>query len=228
MMENRPSVAKLRLLMLSGLLGSICMAASDWLMIWGDTTFEGKLAWLTLGTAQIDPGRNALALALAFPAVLLYCAALFGVRHFLTDAPSRRVYTALTAVGMLPWLSLHLFYVMIFYLFGWMNRAGEPALALAACEALFGQFSWLIPVSEVLMLLPFLYLLGAVFWRRSVFPRAMALNNPLLLFVAFKVICGLLPDVPFRLAFLNGLMSESMAVWFIVFLAAMSRAAVRR
>ena len=31
----------------------ICFGGGDWLMMYGDPTFEGNLKWLTLGTAAI-------------------------------------------------------------------------------------------------------------------------------------------------------------------------------
>ena len=201
-----------------GMLGCILMGGSDWLMIYGDTAFEGNLAWLTRGVAAIPAWRNALALALAFPAVLLYSAALFGIRRFIPPDKQRCTYTGLTAIGLLPWLSLHLFYVMILYLFQWMTAQGQTTLGLAAGEALVAQFAWIIPVSEVLMLLPFIYTFILTIRHKTIFPAAMAVNNPLLIYIVLKLFTMVVPDAPWRLAFTNGLMSESMLLWFLVFL----------
>ena len=206
-----------------GLLGCVLMGGGDWLMIYGDTAYKGNLAWLTAGAAGIPAWRNALALAMSFPAILLYCAALLGIRHCIPPDRQRRVYAGLTVVGMLPWLCLHLFYVMILYLFQWMTAQGEEMLGLAAGEALVAQFSWIIPVSEGLMLLPFLYFFLVIVQHKTVFNRAMAVNNPLLIYVVLKVLTMAVPDAPWRLAFTNGLMSESMLVWFAVLLIALAR-----
>lgn len=46
------------------------------------------------------------------------------------------------------------------------------------------------------------------------FPRWMALRNPLIFYALLKLVTMLMPDSAFRLAFANGLMSESMALWF--------------
>ena len=222
-MKCECSNRQLRGYLLCGLLGCLLMGGSDWLMIYGDTAYEGSLAWLTLGVAQIPPERNALALLLAFPAVVLYAVALFAVRVFFTQEGDRKWYSALTALGLTPWLCLHLFYVMILYAFGWLQSSGQTELSYALCEAMFGQFSWVVLVAEVLMLLPFLFLLVQVFRGRSVFPRVMGLNNPLLLYVVLKLLTGLMPDVPARLAFTNGLMSEAMFLWFLVFLGTLGK-----
>ena len=205
-------------LLLWGMLGTILLATGDWLMIYGDTTAEGNLAWLTVGVAQIPAWRNAAAMVVAFPAIICYAVALYGIRHVLLEEKQRTVYTALTAVGMLPWLCLHLFYTMLLYLFAWMNAQGETTLAHAACEALVGQLGWLIPVSEVLMLLPFFYLFYVFVRGNTCYKRVMALNNPLIWYVVLKSITMLLPDAPFRLAFTNGLMSEAMFIWFLLLL----------
>ena len=37
----------------SGILGCLCFGAGDWLMMYGDPTYAGKLKWLTIGTASI-------------------------------------------------------------------------------------------------------------------------------------------------------------------------------
>ena len=210
------------LYLLCGLAGCLLMGGSDWLMIYGSTACQGQLAWLTEGVALIPAGQNRLAMLLAIPAVVLYLLALLGVRHFLHDLPAQRIYTGLTALGMTPWLCLHLFYTMILFLFAWLRGRGETELAFAACEALFAHFVWLVPVCEVLMVLPFLYLLFAFATGRTDYSRWLALNSPLLLYVVLKLISGLLPDVPARLAFVNGLMSESMALWFLILLLALA------
>ena len=215
-MLHQVSHKPLRRALLCGMLGCLLLGASDWLMIYGDTAYEGSLAWLTAGVAQIPPGRNALALGLSFPAVVLYAAGLIGLGRLLAPAQRRR-YLALNTVGMTPWLALHLFYVMILFLFGWLHREGQPQLAFAACEALFGQFAWVVVLSEVLMLLPFLYLFGLLAAGRTGFPRWMCLNNPLVFYLLLKALTLVLPDVPARLAFVNGLMSEAMLLWFLVF-----------
>lgn len=208
------------LYLLCGMVGCLLMASSDWLMIYGNTAAQGALAWLTEGVAQIPAWRNTLAMVLAFPAVVCYLIALLGVRHFLRDLPAQQLYIRLTALGMTPWLCLHLFYTMILFLFGWLRGQGELNLALSACEALFGHFAWLVPAADVFMVLPFLYLLFAFVTDRTAYPRWVALNNPLVIFAVLKLLTGFLPDVPARLAFLNGLMSESMLIWFLVFLLA--------
>ena len=125
-----------RVLFLLGMAGAGLLAASDWLMIYGDPSYQGTLAWLTAGVAAVSPGRNAFAMAISFPAVLLYCFGLFAVRFFLSGR-TRKTYCALTVAGVTPWLCLHLLYVMILYLFSWLMGQGQTRMAYAACEALF-------------------------------------------------------------------------------------------
>ena len=214
-MERQISKKRLIVLLALGMAGCVFMAASDWLMIYGDPTYSGALPWLTEGVAQMPPGRNALALALAFPAVVLYCFGLFAVRFFLSGERRKR-YCALTALGLTPWLCIHLFYVMILYLFAWLHGRGEAELAFASCEALFAHFSWLIPAAEVLMVLPYLYLLILTAAGKTALPRVALLNNPLVLFGVLSVVKSLLPNTAWKLAFTNGLMSEAMFLWFLI------------
>ena len=42
----------------AGLLGCFCFGGGDWLMMYGNPTFEGKLKWLTIGTAAIPQWRQ--------------------------------------------------------------------------------------------------------------------------------------------------------------------------
>ena len=53
---------------------------------------------------------------------------------------------------------------------------------------------------------------------RTVFPRWMAFTNVLILYGVLKGISLLMPVSAFRLGFTNGLMSESMIVWFGIML----------
>lgn len=208
------SKRKTKLALLCGLLGCLCFGAGDWLMLYGNTAYQGSLSWLTVGAAEIAPWRNALAMALAFPGILLYGMALFAIAAYLKEERQRTIYRYLTAFSLTPWLALHLFYIMILYAFAWMSGNGYEAAALPVSEALFRHLSWLVIVSEALMLPPYLYWLWMLARGSSVFPKGMALSNPLLFYVLLKLLTMLMPDSALRLAFTNGLMSESMLLWF--------------
>ena len=200
--------------MLCGMLGCLCYGGGDWLMMYGDPTHAGSLIWLTAGTAQIPLWRYNLAMALAFPGILLYGVALFAVETYILTEKERKIYHYLNAFGLTPWIALHLFYIMILVLFAWLNTNGFAADALTICEGLFRCLSWLVPVSEALMLPVFLYWFYLQITGKTVFPKAMAFTNVLILFGLLKLISGLLPVSAFRLGFTNGLMSESMILWF--------------
>ena len=64
------------------------------------------------------------------------------------------------------------------------------------------------------MLPPYLYWGWLLLRAKSIFPKWMALLNPLVFYGALKLLTLLMPDAPFRLAVTNGLMSESMVLWF--------------
>ena len=69
--------------LLCGMLGCLCYGGGDWLMMYGDPAHAGALIWLTAGTAQIPLWRYNLAMALAFPGILLYGIALFAVETYI-------------------------------------------------------------------------------------------------------------------------------------------------
>ena len=116
---------KQKLALLCGLLGCLCYGGGDWLMMYGDPGHAGALIWLTNGTAQIPLWRYDLAMALAFPGILLYGIALFAVETYIRGDKERKVYHYLNAFGLTPWIALHLFYIMILVLFSWMNANGR-------------------------------------------------------------------------------------------------------
>ena len=209
---------QLTILLSLGILAAVLLASSDYLMIYGDTTYESKLVWLTLGVAQIPEERNAIAMLIAFIAIIFYCFGIFGVRHLFKDAKAAKNYTALSIVGLTPWLCLHLFYVMILFNFAWLMHNTDSTIAYSLCEATFNQFAWLIPLAEVIMLLPYVYIFVEIVRSKTNLTKIMAINNPILIFIVLKLISSLLPDIPFRLAFINGLMSEAMIVWFLVYI----------
>lgn len=183
--------------------------------MYADPTFEGNLKWLTLGTAAIPQWRYNLAMLLAFPGVILYGAALFAVQEYITDEKKKKVYHYLNAFGLTPWIALHLIYVVILSLFAWLNNNGFSGEALLICESLFTNFAWLIPVSEGIMLPVFIYWFYVQITGNTVFKKGMAFTNVLLIFGILKVIAMLMPQSAFRIAFTNGLMSESMIIWFL-------------
>ena len=215
-MKKEISNKKITVFLIIGIIGCILMGAGDWLMIYGNTSYGGNLSWLTIGVAEIEPWRNSLAMFLSFPAVIFYSIALFAIKHFFTDGSAGKIYTSLTAVGLTPWLCIHLLYVVIMYVFSWLFQNGRTELSYKTAEALFEQFSWIIPVGEIIMILPFIYFLIAIILEYTVFPRWMALNNPLIIFMIMKGITVFMNNDAFKLAFTNGLMSESMLIFFII------------
>lgn len=205
---------KLELALLCGLLGCLCFGAGDWLMLYGNTAHRGSVFWLTEGAAAIPAWRNGLAMALSFPGILLYGIALFAIGAFLREGRQQRVYRYFTAFSLTPWLALHLFYILILYGFAWMTGNGFETAALPVSEALFGHLSWIVAVSEVLMLPPYFCWAYLLLRGKSHLPRWMAVSNPLIIYGILKAVTLVMPAGAFRLAFTNGLMSESMALWF--------------
>ncbi len=63
---------KQKLALFCGMLGCLCFGGGDWLMIYGDTAHSGAVSWLIAGTALIPGWRYNLAMALAFPGIILY------------------------------------------------------------------------------------------------------------------------------------------------------------
>ena len=204
--------------LLCGMLGCLCYGGGDWLMMYGNPAYEGALSWLTAGVAAIPQWRFNLAMALAFPGIILYGVALFAVQGYIKAEKHRKIYHYLNAFGLTPWIALHLFYVMILTLFAWMHGNGYAAEALPVCEGLFRRLSWLVPVSEIMMLPVFLYWFYLQITGKTVFPKWMAFTNVLLIYAALKGVSLLLPESAFRLGFTNGLMSESMLLWFGIML----------
>ena len=205
---------KISLALLCGLLGCFCYGGGDWLMLYGDPGYTGTLSWLTKGAAQIPQWRYSLAMALAFPGIVLYGIALFSVQDFIRSEKHRRVYHALNAFGLTPWMALHLFYIMILSLFAYLNGTGDTQAAVTICEALFARLSWVIPASGAMMLPVFVYWFYLQITGKTEFPRAFAFTNVLLIFAVLKMIQLALPVSAFRIGFTNGLMSESMLLWF--------------
>ena len=204
--------------LLCGLLGCLCFGGGDWLIIYGDPSYRGALSWLTAGAAQIPQWRYDLAMMLAFPGIILYGIALFAVERYIRSEREQRIYHYLNAFGLTPWIALHLFYVMLLTLYAWMNANGYAADALSVCEGLFARLSWLVPVSEAFMLPVFLCWFYLQLRGKTVFPKWMAFTNVLVIFAVLKGLTLLMPISAFRVAFTNGLMSESMAIWFAAML----------
>ena len=69
--------------LICGILGCLCYGSGDWLMMYGDPSYIGKLSWLTTGTSNIPVWRYDLAMFLAFPGIILYGIALFSVEGYI-------------------------------------------------------------------------------------------------------------------------------------------------
>lgn len=108
---------------------------------------------------------------------------------------------------------------MILFIFAWLNGNGYEAAALPAAEALFSQLSWVVALSEAFMLPPFLYWFYLQVCGKTVFPKWIAFTNVLVIYGILLLVKTAMPDGSFRIGFTNGLMSESMIIWFGIMLA---------
>lgn len=203
--------------LICGMLGCVFMCSGDWLMMYGDTAYNGNVSWLTEGAAQIPAWRNLLSMLVAFPAIILYGIALFNIEKFIKNEKHAKVYHYLTAFGMTPWLLIHLYVVAVLHVFAVMRQGGYEG-AFAVSEALHDQFVIVFFIAEAIMVLPFLYWFYLQLSGKTIFPKRMTCTNVIVIYVLLKIIAMLLPDTPFRIGFNNGLMSESMIIWFGIML----------
>ena len=86
-----------RTALICGLLGCLCYGGGDWLMMYGNPVHHGALSWLTEGVSAIPQWRFNLAMALAFPGIILYGIALFAVETYIREEKHRKVYHWLNA-----------------------------------------------------------------------------------------------------------------------------------
>ena len=212
------SKGKMIAALVCGMLGCLCFGGGDWLMVYGDANgAENAFDMLTNGAADMEMWRQNLAMAVAFPGIILYGIALFSVQNFITDEKHRKIYHYLNAFGLTPWLALHLFYIMILALFGQLCAGGHDiAEAQTICTELYNSLSWVVIASEAFMLPVFAYWFWLQITKKTVFPRAFAFTNVLLIFAVLKGVSMFINDAAFSLAFRNGLMSESMIIWFAI------------
>ena len=176
-------------------------------MLYGDPAYTGKVYWLTEGVRHIPQWRFDISMALALPGIVLYGIALFAVQDYIKSERERTIYHYLNAFGLTPWLALHLFVVMVLCLWSF---SGDLALA----TELRDRLNWFVFASEAMMLPVFLYWFYLQISGRTVFPKWFAWTSVLVFYALLSGVKTLLPVSAFRLGFTNGLMSESMILWF--------------
>lgn len=211
------NLRKMTAALICGMLGCVFMCSGDWLMIYGDTAYHGEIYWLTEGAAQIPAWRNLLSMLVAFPAVILYGIGLFNIEKFIKQEKQTKIYHYLTAFGMTPWLCIHLYVAAVLHVFSAMTQNGYDG-ALAVAEAFHDRFVSVVFIGEAIMVLPFLYWFYLQISGKTVFPKWTAFTNVIVIYGILQTVKSLLPDTPFRLGFTNGLMSESMFIWFGIML----------
>ena len=211
---NNLNQQKLISSLLFGMIGCLCYGCGDWLMIYGDPTYTGKHFWLTNGTANIPHWRYTFSMFLAFPGIIFYGIALFSIEDLIIKKRAKKIYHYLNIFGLTPWIALHLFFIMILELFSWMNKNGYKEQAIPICEGLFSQLSWIIILSELMMIPVFIFWSYLQFQGNTIFPRKFAFTNVIFIFIILKFLIKFIPTSSFKLGLINGLMSESMMIWF--------------
>ena len=208
---------KMMICFILGAVGCLCFGGGDWLMMYGDPSYTGELYWLTKGVTEISPQRNALAMALAFPGIICYGMGLFAMAGFIRDNKERKVYRVLNIFGLTPWLCLHIFYIILLAVYAYMASNGYSG-ADEICCGVYSSLSWVVPLSEVFMLPPFIYFMYLQLRKKTYFSRFGGFfgANVLVNYAVLYAVKSLMPQSPVRLAFTNGLMSESMIILFAV------------
>ncbi len=204
--------------LICGIFGCLCFGIGDWLMIYGNPAHSGNLIFLTEGTSMIPQWRYSFAMLLAYPGIILYGIALFAVQNFIREEKEKKIYHYLNVFGLTPWLALHLFYIMLLSLFSYLSSNGYANQALIISEGLFSQLSWIVYASQLMMLPVFIYWFYLQIRGKTFFPKPFAFTNVLVIFSIMKLIQNSMPVSAFRLGFTNGMMSESMIIWFMILL----------
>ncbi len=213
MMKNK----KLRKSVLAlGIAGSILMGAGDFLMMWGNPTQLPGVSeyWATVGVAAIPAWRNLLSVLVALPALFCYAPALLEVASFYRDSRFERRYRRFTLLGLLVWLSNHLYVAMALYNFAWLYGGGHKDIAYQSAAALADQFAPLFGINVLLILFPFMYFAYSVARGRTALRRLAALHNPLLYYVLVSVISSFIPKSAFQIAFENASINSALLLWF--------------
>ena len=199
-----------------GIMGSLLYGFGDWLIIYGDPTHSSDLKFLTNGTANIPQWRYSLSMFIVFPGIIFYGIGLFSLEELINEDKYKKIYHYLNIFGLTSWISLHLFFIMILSLFSWMNKNGFKDQAIPACEGLFSQLSWVIIISEIMIIPVFIYWFYLQIKGKTIFPRGYAFTNVIFIYIIMELIIKFIPNSAFCLGLKCGSMNESMFIWFLI------------
>ena len=99
-----------------------------------------------------------------------------------------------------------------------MNKNGFQEQSIPVCEGLFSQLSWVIIISEIMIIPVFIYWFYLQFKGKTIFPKYYAFTNVIFIYIFLQLFLKFIPISPFHLGFKCGLMNESMFIWFLIIL----------
>ena len=105
---------------------------------------------------------------------------------------------------------------MILSLFSWMNKNGFKEQAIPVCEGLFYQLSWVIIISEIMIIPVFIYWFYLQIKGKTIFPKGYAFTNVIFIYIIMELIIKFIPNSSFLLGLKCGSMNESMLIWFLI------------
>lgn len=210
----KPDDRVLRPNLFFGMIGALCLAAGDWLMVFGDPRNQGGYFWLSEGAKTIPAWRNTLALAVGIPGVILCAMALLALDRALKPGRRRVTWRNLTVFSLLPWLTVHAFITIQLYTYGWMSRNGYEKAAAPTAIAVNQHYTWMALICYALISIPFLMWLIFGLSGRLRMPRYMGLVNPLIILPILVLLRPLVPDNAFKPGYINGEISTSFFLFF--------------
>ena len=219
------------------MLGCLCYGGGDWLMMYGDPAHAGALIWLTAGTAQIPLWRYNLAMALAFPGILLYGIALFEVETYIKTEKERKVYHYLNAFGLTPWIALHRFWMTLLpvgwliihftvsisiYVYSWCMHSGTAETAEKLATDIIQMMQPTQMVSWFFAGFPLVLLIVYVLRGKTVLKKRSQFFTPLLWMALLSGLKFVIPESPFSNAIDTFCMNAGLITWFVYLLVAMA------
>lgn len=200
-----------------GVLASLIMILSDWLLGYVNPIKVGDNFMILEGYSDFSLWRATASMALATIATALYLFPLYGLMLTISEKmiKYRKLFLVFAVVGIMPWLFIHMYYSMAIYNYSYLYNLGYKELAYDASAKMVDAFYINVKLLYIVMALPFLLNIIAVVRGITIFPKWLIFTNPVVIYCTYFLFNRLLPENAIVSAISMGILNEGMFIWLV-------------
>lgn len=212
---------KMNLVLLCGIIGSLCFGVGDWLLGYVDPTPIGETIFYFISAghgADYAPWKIVVTLVMAMVGMCFLIPGMTCIADVARKSGARRLLRYLFALCAVGWIVIHFGVAVNVLVFSLAERAGGRELAVTLSHGLNSTCLLFLYCAYVFVAAALVTLIVLILCGKTRLKRTAALFTPAIPMGIIAVVSGVLPASPFAYGLSTFCMNGGLIVWFMYLL----------